>query len=53
MVLNDQAINITLCTYQDKVDFCLVACRKTLPNVEKILDYMAVELAIFNEMFIH
>lgn len=53
VVLNDQAINITLCTYQDKVDFCLVACRKTLPNVEKILDYMAVELSIFNEMFIH
>lgn len=53
VVLNDQAMNMTLCTYQDKVDFCLVACSKVLPDVDKIFDYMAEELAIFDEMFLH
>lgn len=53
VVLNDQAMNITLCTYQDKVDFCAVACSKILPDIDKIFDYMAEELAIFDEMFSH
>lgn len=50
VVLDDQAMNITLCTYENNIDFCIVACRKALLNIDKILDYMEKELTIFDDI---
>lgn len=45
VVFNDQALNITLCTYVDQMDFCIAACSKAVPHSERLLDYLAQELA--------
>lgn len=47
VVLNDQAMNITFCTYQDNIEFCIVACAKVLPNIDMILTYMQEEVDNF------
>lgn len=49
-ILNDQAMNITLCSYVDKIEFCLVTCSKTLPNSQVILEYIEEELQIFENL---
>lgn len=53
IVVNDQAMNITLCTYNEKVEICMVVCSKILPDSEKVLQYMQDELAVFREMINH
>ncbi|ELA08028.1 hypothetical protein MOMA_05691 [Moraxella macacae 0408225] len=47
VVINDQAMNITFCTYQDSIEFCIVACAKVLPNIDIILTYMQEEIDNF------
>ena len=34
------AMNITLVTYGQKVDFGIIACRRSIPQVQRIIDYM-------------
>jgi hypothetical protein len=34
------ALNITLVTYDDQVDFGIVACRRSLPQVQRLIDYL-------------
>ena len=34
------ALNITLITYDKNVDFGIMACRRTLPQVQRLIDYM-------------
>ncbi len=34
------ALNITLVTYDDQVDFGILACRRSLPQVQRLIDYM-------------
>jgi len=36
-----QALNITLTSYVDHMEFGITACRKTLPHVQRLLDYLA------------
>lgn len=40
IVMDGVAMNITLSTYADNVDFGIVACRRSMPQVQRIIDYM-------------
>ncbi|MGP0091774.1 MAG: WS/DGAT/MGAT family O-acyltransferase [Xanthobacteraceae bacterium] len=40
------ALNITVESYVDKLEFGLLACRSTVPNVQVIADYLVAEFAI-------
>ncbi|MFT6289401.1 MAG: WS/DGAT/MGAT family acyltransferase [Alcanivorax sp.] len=49
IVADGMALNITLVTYGDHVDFGITACRRSVPHVQRIIDYMEdalVELEI-------
>ncbi|MDX1735537.1 MAG: wax ester/triacylglycerol synthase family O-acyltransferase [Halioglobus sp.] len=39
------AINITLLTYDTHVDFGIIACRRSVPQVQRLIDYMEDSLA--------
>ncbi len=38
--LNYNALNITLLSYCDQLEFGFTACRKTLPSMQRLLDYV-------------
>ena len=38
------ALNITLVTYDKHVDFGIVACRSTVPQTQRMIDYMEESL---------
>ena len=38
------ALNITLITYDKNVDFGIMACRRTMPQVQRLIDYMEESL---------
>lgn len=40
LIIDYGALNITLISRQDCVDFGLIACRKTVPQVQRILTYL-------------
>jgi len=40
---NMQALTIVATSYVDSLDFCLVACRKTIPDLDKIMDCLIDE----------
>ena len=40
IVMEGIALNITLVTYDDQVDFGVMACRRSLPQVQRIIDYL-------------
>lgn len=40
IAIDQFALNITLISRHDFVDFGLIACRKTLPSMQRLLDYM-------------
>ena len=40
IVLDGFALNITLNSYVDKLEFGLIACRRTLPHMQRLLDYL-------------
>ena len=42
VLVDGQALNITVVSYVDSVDFGLMACRDTLPDVGRLADYMGV-----------
>ncbi len=43
------ALNITLVSYADKLDFGIVACRRSLPGVQRIIDHMEDALSELEE----
>jgi len=43
------ALNITLISYDNNVDFGIVACRRTMPQVQRIIDYMEDALVELEE----
>jgi diacylglycerol O-acyltransferase len=45
LVLDGLALNITLVSRQDYIDFGLIGCRKTLPSLQRLLDDLEDELA--------
>ena len=40
IVVDGMAMNITLVTYGQNVDFGIIACRRAMPQVQRIIDYM-------------
>lgn len=43
------AMNITLVSYADKLDFGIVACRRSVPGVQRIIDHMEEALVELEE----
>lgn len=44
ILFNGQALNITLASYLDKIEFGIVACSKTLPKIQNLLKLLESEL---------
>ena len=40
-----QAVNITLTSYSDKIGFGIVGCRRSVPHLQRLLDYLEDALA--------
>ena len=38
--IDDMALNITLVSYTDQLEFGFTACRRTLPSMQRLLDYI-------------
>lgn len=49
LIIDSGALNITLVSRQDKVDFGLIACRKSVPSVQKLLTYLEEELVALEQ----
>lgn len=45
VLLDGQALNITLTNHQDKIDFGITACPSALPNIERLIVLLEQELA--------
>lgn len=50
IVLDGQALNITLTSYQDDMEIGLTACRRTLPHMQKLLQYLEDTLVELEEL---
>ena len=50
IVFNGQALNITLASYLDKVEFGIIACSKVLPHVQDMLAHIESELMALEEI---
>jgi diacylglycerol O-acyltransferase len=50
ILVDGQALNITLATYLDKIEFCITACSKLLPRVQDILLLMEEELSLLENI---
>jgi WS/DGAT/MGAT family acyltransferase len=44
IVMDGMALNITLVTYDQNVDFGITACRRSVPQVQRLIDYMEQSL---------
>ena len=49
IVMDGVAMNITLVTNDKNVDFGIIACRRSMPQVQRVIDYMEVALAELEE----
>lgn len=49
IVAEGMALNITLVTYDTQVDFGIIACRRSLPQVQRIIDYLEDALVELEE----
>ncbi|MDX5297464.1 MAG: WS/DGAT domain-containing protein, partial [Gammaproteobacteria bacterium] len=45
IVLVRMSLNMTLTSYQDQIEFGLIGCRRTLPSLQRLLDYLENSLA--------
>lgn len=43
--VDDMALNITLVSYNNQLEFGLTACRRTLPSMQRLLDYLSNGIA--------
>lgn len=50
IVLDGHALNITLNSYNGKLEFGLIACRRTLPSMQKLLQYLEEGLVELEEV---
>ncbi len=46
IIVDGQALNITLSSYQDKIEFCITACSKLLPHLQDMLGLLEDELSL-------
>jgi WS/DGAT/MGAT family acyltransferase len=49
IVMDGMAMNITLVSYDQNVDFGIIACRRSVPQVQRMIDYMEEALAELEE----
>ncbi len=49
IVLHGQALNITLVSYSGQLDFGIIACRRSLPHVQRLLDHLEESLQELEE----
>ena len=45
-----QGMNITVQSYDGNLDFGIIACRKTVPRVQRLIDHLEASLAELEEM---
>ncbi|WP_019671809.1 WS/DGAT/MGAT family O-acyltransferase [Psychrobacter lutiphocae] len=50
ILFNGQAMNITLASYLDRIEFGIVACSKTLPKVQNMLKLLEVEITGYEQV---
>lgn len=50
ILVNGQALNITLASYLDRIEFCITACSKRLPHVQDMLTLIEEELTILEQV---
>lgn len=50
IILDGQAMNITLTTYLDKLDFGITACSRLLPHVQDMLALIEEELQVLEQL---
>jgi diacylglycerol O-acyltransferase / wax synthase len=43
-IFHGWAINISLVSYNDQIDFGIVACRRSMPQVQRLIDYLEESL---------
>jgi len=49
IVLDGQAINITLCSRDNYLDFGIIGCRKSVPHLQRLLTHLETSLAELEE----
>jgi diacylglycerol O-acyltransferase len=49
-VFHGFALNITLISYKDQLDFGIIACRRSMPQVQRMIDYMEEALVELEAM---
>lgn len=50
IIVDGQALNITLSSYQDKIEFCITACSKLLPHLQDMLGLLEDELSLLESI---
>jgi diacylglycerol O-acyltransferase len=50
IVMDGQALNLTLNSYVDKLEFGIIACRRTLPHIQRLLEYLEVGLSELEQL---
>ena len=50
IVLDGFAMNITLVSYNKSLDFGIIACRRSLPSVQRLIDYLEESLQELEEV---
>jgi diacylglycerol O-acyltransferase len=50
IVLNGQSLNITLVSYGGTLDFGIIACRRSLPSIQRLLDCLEEALVELEEV---
>jgi diacylglycerol O-acyltransferase len=50
IVVNGQSLNITLVSYGDQLDFGIIACRRSLPSIQRLLDCLDDTLTEMEEL---
>jgi len=50
IVLHGQSLNITLVSYADQLDFGIIACRRSLPSIQRLLDCLEESLQELEEV---
>ncbi|MEY2862750.1 MAG: hypothetical protein RLY58_457, partial [Pseudomonadota bacterium] len=53
IVMDGQAMNITLTSYMDKLEVGIIACRRTLPRIQSLLSLLEDEIQNFEHLTAH